>query len=220
MMESKAQEELIEQVELTTPVEAVELLGFVKTMGSSFLKSATLQKVAEQNLAYECRYEIMEFLEDPDPIVRVDAVEALEGVKDPYVLLRLVVLALTDPSWLVRGWSTAALGESGEEKLKPVLGKIVRTDRSAFVCLNGWYALVWLGEDAAYSQVLRFLDHTHYRIRVAACNLILNLIESKKLKPKEITETLDLIRELIAREKVYSVREAMNECIYNIKNSS
>lgn len=218
MMEPQAQEELIEQLELPDPAEAAQLLGFIKDVGSSFLKSATLQRVVEQNLAYECRYEIVEFLEDSDPIIRVDAIEALTGVRDPYVLLRLMVLALTDRSWLVRGWATASLGESGEEILSPILGKIIRTDRSAFVRLNGWYALVWLGEDAAYNQVLRFLEHPYYRIRGAACNLILNLIESKRLKLEEINGTLDLLRELITREKVYSVYEAMNRCIHSIEN--
>ena len=218
MMEPKAQEELIEQVELQGSAEAAQLLSFIKDLGSSFLKSAALQRAVEQNLAYECRYEMVEFLEDPDPIIRADAIEALMGVKDPYVLLRLIVLALTDPSWLVRGWATAALGESGEEMLSPILGKIVRSDRSAFVRLNGWYALVWLGKDTAYNHVLQFLEHPYYRIRVAACNLILNLIESRKLKPEEITGTLNLLRKLIVREKVRSVYDAMKRCIYSVEN--
>lgn len=217
-MESRAQEELIEQIELTSPTEAATLLGFAKDIGSSFLKSAALRQVAEHNLAYECRYAIVEFLEDPDPIVRVDAIEALAEAKDSHVLLHLTVSALTDRSWLVRGWAAAALGESGEEILMPILDKIVRTDRSAFVRLNGWYALVWLGENTAYSQLLQFLNHPHYRIRLAACNLILNLIDFNKLSKRQIIKTLDLFRELIAREDVYSVHDAMGRCIHTIEN--
>ncbi len=102
--------------------------------------------------------------------------------------------------------------------LSPILSKIVRSDRSAFVRLNGWYALVWLGKDAAYNHVLQFLEHPYYRIRVAACNLILNLIESRKLKPEEITRTLNLLRKLIVREKVRSVYDAMKRCIYSVEN--
>lgn len=218
MAEPETLEALIEQLELTNPAEAATLLDFAKNSDSSILKSAALQRVAEQGIAIECWNKIVEFLEDPDPIVRVEAIEALEEVRDPNVLLRLMVSALADRSWLVRGWATAALGESGEEILKPLLEKIVRTDRSAFVRLNGWYALVWLGDEEAYNQMLRFLKHPHYRLRIAACNLILRLYDSRRLDPQKITETIDIIGRLIEDENIISVNDVMNRCLCTLRD--
>ncbi|GIV06407.1 MAG: hypothetical protein KatS3mg016_1982 [Fimbriimonadales bacterium] len=220
MAEPETLETLIEQLELTNPAEATALLDFVKNSGSSILKSTALQRVAEQGIASGCWNKIVEFLEDPDPTVRVDAIEALEDARNPNVLLRLTVSALADHSWLVRGWATAALGESGEAALKPLLWKIVRTDRSAFVRLNGWYALVWLGDEEAYNQMLRFLKHPYYRLRIAACNLILRLYDSGRLDPQKITETLDIIGRLIEDENIISVNDVMNKCLCALRIQS
>lgn len=203
------EEEATKLMSIATPEQVHQAIERAKMSEDSDIKVSLLNQLMEHTHFSEYGDAVIDFLSDPDPVVRVHAVEYLMGSSNPNHLLRLLVCAFSDPDWLVRGWAVSALGCSGERALVPALERIAHTDRSLFVQLNSWGALLKLGKSEALEPLLSFLQAKHYRLRIVACHLIEEVRDM--IDDRDQALVIKLLSRLIQEERWLSVRSAMEK---------
>jgi len=147
---------------------------------------------------------LLPFLNDPDPLVRVNAIDAID--------VHLLGLAIADDDWLVRGWAVMALGSTDYPWLEPFLWKVYRRDPSHYVKISALGALLAHGVNEAYPLLEGYLFSPHYLFVIKAAHA---LEDSVDVLEREMLEALEgVLRErLVHWRSVASVVEALEPCL-------
>lgn len=203
------EEESVKLMSLATSEQVHQAIACAKMSEDPDVRLSILEQLTEHTSVSNYGDAVIDFLSDPDSMVRVHTIEYLMGSPNPNHLLHLLVCAYSDSDWLVRGWAVSALGCSGERALVRALEKIVHTDRSLFVQLNSWGALLRLGKSEALEPLLSFLQAKHYRLRIATCHLLEEARDVLNDSDKGIL--IKLLRRLIEGERWLSVQHAMEK---------
>lgn len=150
-----------------------------------------------------CPEALIRMLQDPDALVRIEAVQSLENIGDKSAL-RGLRHKLTDRSALVRGYAAVAVARLGGVDEVHGLEERLEKERSPFTRACLFEALHYLGNHDVLSNLLVLLCHKSYRIRCATANILRGLTYS----PSE--------RELVLRHLRKSLR---CECTRAAKSS-
>jgi len=159
---------------------------------------------------------LLPFLNDPDPLVRVETIDALEGIPQPEIDVHLLGLAIADDDWLVRGWAVMALGSADYPWLESFLWKVYRRDSSHYVKIKALGALLAHGVDEAYPLLEKYLLSPHYLFVINAARALEDSID---VLERETLEALEgVLRERLAHWRgVASVVEALEPCLEAVR---
>ena len=155
---------------------------------------------------------LLPFLNDPDPLVRVNAIDALESIPQPQIDVHLLGLAIADDDWLARGWAVMALGSTDYPWLEPFPWKVYRRDPSHYVKISALGALLAHSVNEAYPLLEGYLFSPHYLFVIKAAHA---LEDSVDVLEREMLEALEgVLRErLVHWRSVASVVEALEPCL-------
>lgn len=112
--------------------------------------------------------QLLDFLKDPDELVRTEILQALEGNSDPQVLVHLLGLAVADPDWLVRGWAMTCLSYADYPWLNQFLWQVYKRETSHFVKVRALGALVFRGVQEAVPLLTQYLDSSYHLLVINA----------------------------------------------------
>jgi len=158
---------------------------------------------------------LLPFLNDPHPLVRVNAIDALEGIPQLQIDVHLLGLAIADDDWLVRGWAVMALGSTDYPWLEPFLWKVYHRDPSHYVKISALGALLAHGVSEAYPLLERYLFSPHYLFVIKAAHA---LEDSVDVLEREMLEALEgVLRERLAHWSAASVVEALEPCLKAVR---
>jgi HEAT repeat protein len=114
---------------------------------------------------------LVQMLQDPDSVVRIEAVEALDNIGDKNALPALRN-KLIDRSPLVRGYAALAVARLGGLDESSKLEQLLRKERNAFTKACLLEALYSLGNPDVLTKLLFLLSHKNYRVRCAIANIL------------------------------------------------
>lgn len=129
--------------------------------------------------------QLLDFLNDPDELVRTEILQALEGNSEPQVLVHLLGLAVADPSWLVRGWATTCLSHADLPWITQFLWQVYKRETSHFVKVRALGALVFRGVREAVPVLSRYLDSNYHILVINAAQELESAISQL---PTEVVE--------------------------------
>lgn len=159
---------------------------------------------------------LLPFLNDSDPLVRVNAIDALEGIPQPEIDVHLLGLAIADDDWLVRGWAVMALGSADYPWLEPFLWKVYRRDSSHYVKISALGALLAQGVGKAYPLLEKYLFSSHYLFVINTAHALQDSVDVLERATLEALE--GVLRELLAHWRgVASVVEALEPCLEAVR---
>lgn len=159
---------------------------------------------------------LLPFLNDPDPLVRVNAIDALEGIPQPEIDVHLSGLAIADDDWLVRGWAVMALGSADYPWLESFLWKVYRRDSSHYVKISALGALLAQGVGKAYPLLEKYLFSSHYLFVINAAHALQDSVDVLERATLEALE--GVLRERLAHWRgVASVVEALEPCLEAVR---
>jgi len=114
-------------------------------------------------------------LEDPNELVRIQAVESMVAIGDKKTLPKLWK-AIHDPSPLVRSYAGGAIGSLGRKADIKRLGITLKKERSATAKIGILQALFELGETSVLPSIFELLKSKDYRVRCAVTNTLCDVI--------------------------------------------
>ncbi|MCS6918462.1 MAG: HEAT repeat domain-containing protein [Fimbriimonadales bacterium] len=185
----------------------------------ALFRSEALAAIDESGYAQQLTAELLPFLSDTEPLVRVGALEALMFNTEPQVMAHLLGLAIADPEPLVRGYALTNLAYADYSWLKAFLWKAYRNDRSHYVKIRALGGLLRLGETQVYKKLMEYL---HVRWHILIINAAQELtLGAARLSPSERTEATQAMRRLLHKTPPppVSVAEALEACTTSLKNS-
>lgn len=112
--------------------------------------------------------QLLDFLKDPDELVRTEILHALEGNSEPQVLIHLLGLAVADPDWLVRGWAVTCLSYADYPWLNQFLWQVYKRETSHFVKVRALGALAFRGVQEAVPLLMHYLDSNYHLLVINA----------------------------------------------------
>ena len=197
---------------LGTLKDAQRLLQAARHFADALERYEAIEQVCTQ---FDCEALVeylLPFLNDPDPLVRVETIDSLEGIPQPQIDVHLLGLAIADDDWLVRGWAVMALGSADYPWLESFLWKVYRRDSSHYVKIQALGALLAQGVDEAYPLLEKYLFSSHYLFVINAAHA---LADSVDVLERETLEALEgVLRERLAHWRgVASVVEALESCL-------
>lgn len=146
---------------LGTLEDAQRLLQAARHFADALERCEAIKQVCAQFDGEALVEYLLPFLNDPNPLVRVNAIDALEGIPQPEIDVHLLGLAIADDDWLVRGWAVMALGSADYPWLEPFLWKVYRRDSSHYVKISALGALLAQGVGKAYPLLEKYLFRTY-----------------------------------------------------------
>jgi HEAT repeat protein len=156
---------------------------------------------------------LIEALNDREDIVRINAAESLGVLKATKAILPLID-HLKDRAELVRGYCAEALGEIGDKKAIPFLEKALSKEKRNSARLRIFEALYRLGDKSEFKPILGMLNTTSYRVRCAAANILVELVNRKNQG-----EILAALKARLDKEPIYAARSTILRAIGDIKMS-
>lgn len=177
-----------------------------------------IRQVVQEAGEFDLTPQLLEFLADPDELVRVEVLQALEGNCTPQVLVHLLGLSVADPDWLVRGWAVTCLSYAELPWLNEFLWRIYKRETSHFVKVRALGALVFRGVPEAVSVLMRYLAHRDHRLVINAAQEL--AAGTKHLPPNLVDQVLEQMRERLAywRERsAWGIVEALERSLREIE---
>lgn len=114
---------------------------------------------------------LMQKLEDPNELVRIQVIESITAIGDKKALPKLWK-AIQDPSPLVRSYAGGAIGSLGSKSDIKLLSMALKKERSATVKIGILQALFELGETSVLPSIFELLKSKDYRVRCAVANTL------------------------------------------------
>jgi len=175
-----------------------------------------IEAVGGSGYASQLTAELLPFLSDAEPLVRVCTLEALMGNTAHEVMTHALGLAVADPDPLVRGYALKNLTCAQYPWLKAFLWKVYRNDRSHYVKIHALSGLLQHGETQVYRKLIEYLQaRWHILVINAAQELTLG---ADRLNPDERAAVVQAMRQRLndLPEPPVSVVEVLEECLTNL----
>ncbi len=153
--------------------------------------------------------ELIQDLQDTNPIVRWSAAEELGRVKDPRAVEPLIA-ALGDRDEGVRREVVRALGEIGDPRAVEPLGEMLE-DKSEFVRMNTLWALEKIRSDRAVELIISALKNDNPLVRMNASASLGRIGDKKAIGPLE---------EVAGTDHVSYVRYAAQQALLQIRGEA
>ncbi|MBL8150738.1 MAG: HEAT repeat domain-containing protein [Blastocatellia bacterium] len=200
---------------------AAESLGEIgNTESADFLLKSTsdsyygVRMMAVRSLGYiligrDCPHVLIDMLNDPDELVRIEACEALESIGDKKVINALWEKIHKDESFLVKRYAAIALGNLGDKEEIKKLRAITKTEKSVSVRVGLYYALYKLGETDVLSNLVDLLKNKDYRTRCAVSNALAEICKS----PPDSKVAYQALQEALRNERTIAAKSTIESCI-------
>lgn len=145
-------------------------LSLAQQVPDALARLETLKRILQEarSKISELTPQLLDFLKDPDELVRTEILQALEGNSEPQVIVHLLGLAVADPNWLVRGWATTCLSHADLPWINQFLWQVYKRETSHFVKVRALGALVFRGVREAVPVLSRYLDSNHHLLVINA----------------------------------------------------
>lgn len=156
----------------------------------------------------------MTALSDKDRLVRIQAAEALATRSDPRAV-RHLRKALSDPDHLVRSYVAAAIGSLGTPADRRMLRRHLSSETSDVARLGLLEGLWLLKDRTVFDQALALLDSNDYRVRCATAAAMAATFLSETTRGR----IRGALKARLVREKVLSVREALDRAVSAVSRS-
>jgi len=153
--------------------------------------------------------ELIQDLQDTNPIVRWSAAEELGRAKDPRAVEPLIA-ALGDRDEGVRREVVRALGEIGDPRAVEPLGEMLE-DKSEFVRMNALWALEKIRSDRAVELIISALKNDNPLVRMNASASLGRIGDKKAIGPLE---------EVAGTDHVSYVRYAAQQALLQIRGEA
>lgn len=154
--------------------------------------------------------------DETNELVRSEIADSLGAIGDRRAR-RALRRALIDSSPIVRGYAASALGEVGDARDAHVLRRRLRVERNTQAAAGLLHGLSALGDSEAVLRLVALLQHSNYRVRATAANLVATL----RLRSDTRTMVLRRLRKAKASEKTVaaqsSIRNAMRTLTTQIR---
>jgi HEAT repeat protein len=134
----------------------------------ALVRLETIKGAIQEAEGVDLTSELLEFLGDPDELVRVEVLQALEGNSEPQIVVHLLGLAVADPDWLARGWAVTCLSYAEYPWLNEFLWRVYKRDTSHFVKVRALGALVFRGVSEAAPLLMQYLASQNHRLVINA----------------------------------------------------
>lgn len=161
-------------------------------------------KVAELLIFFNDNSEILlELSKDKDSLVRVEACDSLCYASSMEVYNRLKTIVKNDKNGTVRGYAAASLGDVskaiGNEGITvEFLVSRLKKEKVIFAIINIYSALIVLGEDKYFYEIVKLLNTQRYQNRCAVVNSFYDIVDENNketvvkalLKRKEVEKSV------------------------------
>lgn len=154
--------------------------------------------------------QFLRLLRDKHELVRVQAVESLAYIGDRNSdAVAAVRSNLSDRSPLVRSYAAATLGVIGKPSDRNLLAKRLPTEKSDKARLGILAGLYALGDDSAFSQLLKLLDSDDFEVRTGTAATLARSIATGS----NIKKIREAIAKALRKERSVNTRAHFRELI-------
>jgi len=168
-----------------------------------------LEKINE--MIDETILEIIKCSKEDDELVQVAAIEALRTIAN-YDIKTILRNKLSSNSWLVRSYAIEALGDIQDIQAKKLIFDRLENNPHEEEIPRIYYALVKMGSQDYLEKLINLLNHEYYRIRIAAANLLEQLMDEQNSN-----EIISYIRKRYNQENEHSVKMVLRDIINQSK---
>jgi HEAT repeat protein len=156
------------------PHAAVEPLISALTHPSWKVRMYAAERIGQLFEGRDAPDELLRLLRDKSDLVRVQALESLVRIGDRRALSR-IRRQLTDRSALVRGYAGEAIGMLGTRSDRPLLAKLLRSEKSDVARLGLLTGLHSLGARSAFNKLLQLLSSDDFEVRTATAATLVGM---------------------------------------------
>jgi len=152
---------------------------------------------------------LIQMLEDPNVLVRIEAAEAMGAIGDRKTLPALR-RAMNDHSPLVRSYVAAAIGAFGRQKNIPELEQRLKNEKSDTAKVGIYQALYQLGKhDKLKPLISLLLESSDYRVRIATAKILSQVVLDKS----NAATILEALRRALKQEQTIAGRSAIRSSL-------
>jgi HEAT repeat protein len=181
---------------------------------SPAVRVAALQAVADRSISSLVE-EVEACLEDPNELVRTEALETLDALGAPVPIERLRARLERDRSWLVRGYAAHALATLHAAAAVPVLEERLTRERSGWARAQILLDLYRLGRRDALPGVLACLLRADHRVRCSVANGL-----GRITVPTDREQVTRELREALSHETTVAGREALTRAMVRLRGGA
>ncbi|QKG85332.1 HEAT repeat domain-containing protein [Kroppenstedtia pulmonis] len=153
-------------------------------------------------------------LDDPEELVRINAIETLESLSYKPAVKKLTNLLMTDKEELVRSYAAAVIGTLGGEHQKSLMKKRLDVEKSEQVRLGIMLGLCHLGEVEYLERILDFLYSPNYQVRCATINSLPGIIDER-----DVGFVLNQLMSLARTEETVAVLSSIDYAVNEIREA-
>lgn len=220
----KVTEFLIKAISDRSPTVRAEAVGYLANLSkddaypylirclndsSGGVRQAAVRELGQVLVGQKYPPELRETLFDADELVRIEACETFQNIRDSSVLPDLFFL-LKDPSPLVRRYSANAIGIIGTIDDIARLNEDLANEKSESALVGYYTALIHLGQVNVLEKLVDLLYSLDYKVRCATAHA-LSTIADEQIASYLISVLNQALEKEITRAAQSSIQSSLDE---------